>query len=179
MAKVNRHLRGETNEIEIDVHGHTVIESGDIVWQYNSSSFAQKSTANGGTRTTADNYAYPISELAGVTAAYYDAQFLGVAMKGSISGTTEKIPVATSGIFRFPLKATTGVTIGELVCGATSASTTNSDQIVVSKKTSELTDEYYCILGICVKTEDGATNVDFNLITRFSGVSYSAITTGT
>jgi hypothetical protein len=93
-------------------------------------------------------------------------------LKGSVSGTTEKIPVATSGIFRYPLKATTGVTIGQLVSGATSAAKTAENQKVVSKKHSELTDEYYMLLGYVVKTEAGGANMDYNFVTRFSGVSY-------
>ena len=175
MAAVSRHLRGDTKEVECDVHGHTVIEKGDVVWTYKISTFSCKTSAPGGNAQTADWYTFPVSDLAGCTPVYFDAQFAGIAMKGSISGTTEKIPVATAGIFRYPLKAQTGVTIGQLVSGATSAAATMSDQIVVSKTYAELTDEYRNILGICVKTEAGATNVDFNLITRFSGVSYGYI----
>ena len=50
-----------------------------------------------------------------------------------------------------------------------------SAQIVVSKKASERTDEYYGVVGTCVKTEAGATNCDFGLMSRFSGVSYSTL----
>jgi len=175
MAKVNRHLRGDTNEVECAVHGHNVVEKGDLVWTYKISTFGCKTASPGGNAQTADWYTQSMSDNAGVTAVYYDAQFAGIAMKGSIAGTTENIPVATTGIFRFPLKATTGVTIGQLVCGATSAAAVNSNQIVVSKTAAELTDEYFCILGYCVKTEAGATNVDLNLITRFSGVSYATM----
>jgi len=175
MAAVSRHLRGDTKEVAMDIHGHTVIEKGDIVWTYKISTFGCKTTAPGGNAQTADWYTYPVSDLAGCTCTYFDAQFAGIAMKGSISGTTEKIPVATAGIFRFPLAATTGVTIGQIVAGATSAAATMSNQIVISKTHAELTDEYHNILGLCVKTEAGATNVDFNLITQFSGVSYGYI----
>lgn len=175
MSAENRHLRGETNEIEIDIHGHTVVEKGDfMVTMRADSMFLNTKTPE----TTADYYGYNVDKLAAVTPYYFDANFVGIAMKGSISGTTEKIPVATTGIFRMPLKAQTGVTVGQLVCAATSAAKVMSDQIVVSKKTSELTDEYFAIVGTVVKTEAGASNVDFNLITRFSGVSYSTIQTG-
>lgn len=175
MAKVQRHLRGETNEVECVVHGHNVVEKGDIVWTYKISTFGCKTGSPGGNAQTADWYTQSVSDLAGSTPVYYDAQLAGIAMKGSIAGVTESIPVATSGVFRYPLGATTGVTIGQLVCGTTSAAATNYDQTVVSKASSELTDEYFCVLGYCVKTEAGATNVDFNLITRFSGVSYTTM----
>jgi len=174
MAQVNRHLRGDTKEVEVDVHGNTVIEKGDIVWIYKINGSSPKATTPSG-RTTADWYAYPASYLSGVTKLYFDTQFAGITMKGSASGTTEKIPVATSGIFRMPLKAQTGVTIAQLVCGATSAATTLYDQMVVSKASSEITDEYGLIIGVCVKTQASAANVDFNLITQFSGVSYAYI----
>ena len=168
MAKVQRHLRGNTNEVEINVHGNVVIEKGDLVSVMNQNALWKTAQS---AITTADYYGYPVSFLGGVTDGYYDNSFLGVAMKGSISGTTEKIPVATAGVFRFPLKAQTGVTIGQLVAGATLAATTAYDQQVESKTKAELTASYYCVLGLCVKTEAAASNVDFQLVTRYSGVT--------
>ena len=168
MAKVQRHLRGDTNEVEIDVHGNVVIEKGDLISIMNQDELYKSSLT---AITTADYYGYPVSFLAGVTVGYYDNSFLGVAMKGSLSGVTEKIPVATGGVFRFPLAAQTGVTIGQLVSGSTSAAKTAYDQVVVSKTYAELTTSYKCLIGMCVKTEAAATNVDFQLITRYSGVT--------
>jgi len=169
MSENNRHLRGDTNEVEVDVHGNVVVEKGDLlVIMSMASPFKTASSA----QTTADWYAYPVSFLGDVSSEYYDAQFGGVAMKGSVSGTTEKIPLATTGIFRFPLLAAGGVTLGQLIAGATSAAAAASDQIVVSKTFAELTTAYYCLLGYCVKTEAASANVDFNLVTKFSGVSY-------
>ena len=175
MASVNRYLRGDTKEVELDVHGHSVIGKGDFVVIMKANSML-KSTLEA--ETTADWYGYSAASIAGVTPYYFDPNFAGIAMKGSISGTTEKIPVATAGIFRYPLVATTGVTVGQLVLIATSAATVAYPQTVRSKKSSELTDEYFGIVGVCVKTQAGATNVDFNLISRFSGVTYSGIKTG-
>lgn len=171
MSAVNRHLRGDTREVEIPVHGHTVVEKGDFMW-INTNGYIK---SGNGVHTTADWYGFPVSLLGDCTTAYF-VTFGGIAMKGSESGTTENIPMATAGIFRYPLKATTGVTLGQVVAGATSATLTLYDQKVVSKTASEFTDEYETGIGMCVKTEAGATKVDFELITRFSGVSYAQLT---
>lgn len=174
MSDVNRHLRGDTEEVLVDVHGNTVIEKGDLTFIFSASNTLKNTMPSA--RTTADWYAYPVSYLAGSTPLYFDVQFAGVAMKGSKSGVTEKIPIATSGIFRFPLASATGVTIGNLVTGCTSAATVNYNQTVRSQPVSVLTDEYNMALGICVKTQTGAaTDVDFKLISRLSGVSYTSL----
>jgi len=169
MAAVNRHLRGETREVEVPVHGHTVIEKGDLLAIMRVNSTLKVTVTP---ETTADWYAYPLTTLSDATTNYFACQFGGIAMEGSKSGTTQTIPMATAGIFRYPLVATTGVTVGQLVCPATSAAKTFYTQQVVSKAASELTDEYQTQIGYVVKTEAGATNVDFNLVTQFSGVSY-------
>lgn len=175
MSNSSKHLRGETNEMEVDVHGHTVVEQGDfVVIMKADSMFVSTREAE----TTADWYGYPVSSLAGDTPYYFDANFAGIAMLGSIEGTTEKIPVATTGVFRYPVKTQTGVTVGQLACVATSAAKTFYDQQVIGKKTSELTDEYYNIVGTIVKSEAGASDIDFKLISRMSGTSYAYIQTG-
>ncbi len=168
MAQRQRHLRGETNEVAVDVHGHTVIEKGDFVVVNNTAELFKTAQAP---ETTADFYAYPVNYLGGVTNGYYDNTFLGISMKGSASGTTEKIPIATSGVFRMPLKTQTGVTVTQLVSGATSAAKTAYPQKVVSKTLAELTSSYFCVVGLCVKTTSGATVCDFELITRYAGVT--------
>ncbi len=168
MAQKQRHLRGETNEVTIDVHGHTVIEKGDFVSIMNTNQLYKSTLA---AETTADYYAYPMGYLAGVTNGYYDNTFLGIAMKGSASGVTEKIPVATTGVFRMPLVSQTGVTVTQLVAGTTSAAKTAYNQKVVSKTLAELTSSYFCVVGLCVKTASGATVCDFELVTRYAGVT--------
>ena len=170
MAQKQRHLRGNPNEITIDVHGHTVIEKGDFVCVNNTAALFKTAKAP---ETSADFYCFPINYLGGTTNGYMDETFTGIAMKGSASGTTEKIPVATSGIFRMPLVTQTGVTITQIVSGATSATATFYAQKAVSKTLAELTtgSSYFNIVGLCVKTESGATNVDFKLVTRYAGVT--------
>ena len=163
MANVQRHLRGETNEIQIDVHGKVVVEKGDLMCMFNTSSTLLSSY----TETTADYYGYPVSTLRDVSDVYYGNQFMGIAMKASISGTTEKIPVATTGIFRYPLATVTGVTATHLVCGATSSAKVAYDQYVVSRTRAQVSDLYRCIVGTCVKTQSGASNCDFLLHTRW------------
>ncbi len=174
MAANNRHLRGDTKEIEVPVHGHTTLEKGDMVIIMNSDNSLSSSYAP---ETTADYYCYPASYLAGVTTYYFANQFAGIAMQGSASGSTDTVRVATAGVFRMPLKATTGVTVGQLVAGATSGAKAMYAQKVVSKKASEIEDEYLTAIGVCVKTEAGAENVDFELITRFSGTTYNTLNT--
>ena len=167
MADVNRHLRGKTNEIEIDVHGKVVVEKGDFMVMFNTSSTLLSSY----TETTADYYGYPVSYLRDVTDSYYANQFIGIAMLSSEAGVTEKIPIATTGIFRYPLTTVTGVTATHLVCGSTSAAKVAYDQQVVSRTRAQVSDICRNIFGTCVKTESGASTVDFMLHTRWSGVT--------
>jgi hypothetical protein len=164
MAAVNRHLRGDTNEIEMRVHGNTVVEKGDLMVIFKTDSTISN-------KSSADYYGYPVSSLADVTGVYYEDQFAGIAMKGSESGTTETIPVATSGIFRYPL-LNSGVTVqvGYIVSGASSAAKAAYDQKVTCKST-----QSYMRIGYCVKRETSASNVDFALLTKFSGSTVSDI----
>lgn len=169
----NRHLRGATNEIHVDVHGNSVINKGDLMVEFKDNSTMR--TPGGTAITTADGYGFPVSQLLDSTSIYYAEQFIGVAMTGSVAGVTEKIPVATSGIFRFPLDTGTAsynstLRIGYIVSGATSAAKTCDDQQVNCKA---LVVKSEPRIGRCVRAQSSASNVDFELLTRYSGVSYA------
>ena len=161
MATKNRHIRGATKDIQLPVHGNVVVEKGDLIIENNTASSVSS-------HTTADGYGFPVSSLQHGSPTYYANQFAGVAMTGSVSGVTNNIWVATAGQFRFPLQATAGVTTGVIVSGATTAANLNTDQEVVCEKNSGASS----VIGRCVKTEAAATNCDFTLLTRYSGVSY-------
>ncbi len=162
MSANQRYLYGDTKKIAAPVHGNVVVEKGDLM-------FISKTNEAMTGVATADHYAYPATSLADVTAGCYAEQFAGVADKGSISGTTEDIPICTAGTFRFPLENQSGVTVGGIVSGATSSSTAAYDQLVIVKTAS--TKIVGTTIGKVIKTEAGATNVDFELITRFSGTT--------
>ena len=171
MANENRHLRGATNEIQIPVHGNVVMEKGEDVY------IAHHATGIVGAST--DRYGYPASYLAGVTGAYSEANFVGIAMKGSISGVTEDIPVATSGIFRKQIKLGTSATsqavkVGMTVAGATiGASGVSLSGTTVTVGTSS---DHTCgKIGKCVKAENAARFVDFMLMSRFAGTSITVV----
>jgi len=123
--------------------------------------------------TTADNYGYPATSLQDVSTVYYADQFAGVALKGSISGTTEDIPVGTAGVYRYALQDQGGVTVGQLVSGATSAAKAALNQQVFTKTSA--TKIMGTTIGKVIMTASGATTVDVDIITRFSGVSYADI----
>ena len=160
----NRHLRGATNEIEVPIHGKTVVEKGEFLF------IAQDGFCTFDHDT--DHYGYPASKIAGTTSAYFDQNFLGVTMKGSLSGTTEEIPVATSGIFRFQINLGTSATSQLARVGMTvSASTAIGSGTSVSGTTVTVGSHEDCVVGRCVKNEISATSVDFMLMSRMAGTS--------
>ena len=162
MATKNRHLRGATNDITLPVHGNIVVEKGDFIVE-------NKTASTMTSYSTADSYGFPVSSLINTSAYYYALQFAGVAMTGSISGVTNNIFVATSGQFRYPLAASSSVSTGMIVNGATSAYTSAYDQKVTCWSTSGVSS----VIGRCIKTATSPqTDCDFQLITRYSGVSY-------
>ena len=165
MASKNRHLRGDIQDITIPVHGNVVVEKGDFILEF-------KDTNSILAATTADGYGYPVSSSRLTTPPYFAELFAGVAMTGSISGVTNDILVATAGQFRYPLRSgsNTSLRVGYPVSGSTSSATAITDQEVVC--TAIPTNNP---IGRCVLTESSATNCDFELLTRYSGVSYSDI----
>jgi len=165
MAAQNRHLRGEREEVLSPVHGNVVVEAGDLM-------FLDNSDGVRGASTSADNYAYPFSSAVnaasketGIINALY-TQFLGVAMESSPSGTTENISVATNGVFRYPLYRNAGTTIGATVSSVSmfTSGTGVSDQTVFLGTSAPGST---ALLGYIVKTESGASFVDFQIRTAF------------
>jgi len=155
------HLRGDTNEVLVPIHGKTTIEKGEPIFLAGSGSNIVGAPG--------DYYGYPATQLADVTKTYFDHNLVGIAMKGSESGTTEDIRVATTGIFRGRLYSSSGqdVKVGYSVAGTTHASGASISGTSLNCGPSH----DYGRMGICVKSESGASYVDFMLMTRFSGVS--------
>jgi len=165
MAAHNRHIRGEREEVLASIKGSTVVEAGDLMFLNNSDGVV-------GASSSADNYAYPFSSAAnsasvatGIIEALY-TQFLGVAMESSPSGTTENISIATDGVFKYPLYRIGAVTIGATVSSVSvlTSGTGVSDQVVFQSTTAPGST---ALLGYIVKTESGASFVDFQIRTAF------------
>ena len=155
MAGYNRHLKGKTNPQIVDVRGSSAVEAGDLMY-----------------RNTVDNYAHPFNELVTSTAGTARentlyTNFLGVAMETSPSGVTEKITIATSGVFRFPLNIASAVTIGALVSACSVPGDSGSSAAVVTNNATASAFGTTCYLGYIVKTESACTYVDFELRTAF------------
>jgi len=167
MSKNQRYLYGDVKDVKVPIHGNVVVEKGDLM-------FIMKTDSTIVDVTTADNYGYPASSLQDVTTVYYADQFAGVANNGSVAGVTEEIQVATGGVWRFPLATAKDVVVGAIVSGTTSAAKVADDQQVNTKTTA--TKIIGTTIGKCIRTEASAANVDVELITRFSGVSYIDIT---
>jgi hypothetical protein len=168
MSAEHRYLRGDTKEINAPVHGSTVVEKGDLMVICKKDSTVTHSAT---LLATADHYAYPANLVtaAGSSHTAFAQQFAGVAMKGSKTGVTENVPIATAGVFRYPAKTAVAVYPGYVVCGTTvSADRLYSQQ--VNYKTDAGSSKL--AVGICKEYDATGTNIDFNLITRFSGVSW-------
>jgi len=65
------------------------------------------------------NYAYPFASASTVATSAsgttrLNFSFCGVALDDSPHGSTDTIACATAGVFEFPLKATSGITVGAL-----------------------------------------------------------------
>ena len=131
----------------------------------------------------ADNRAYPFSwarstsvELGfhGMTTVYN--RFLGVAMESSPAGVTEKITIATAGVFRKNLSTSQNVTAGVLVSATTivvSAALITANGVTqgISVGTGAMgtvNGPSTAYLGYCTKTESGATVADYELFTSFN-----------
>ncbi len=157
MAGYNRHLRGDTNVMNVRVKGDVAVESGDLMFLNN------------------DNYAAPFTYIAGTasskvatTGGYVKEKFMGVAVEGSPSGSTEWIGIAQSGVMRFPLVSAGAVTVGAKVSAVSQhpAAAGVSDQYVTNSIAGAIhgTTGY---LGYIIKTESGASYVDFQMRTAF------------
>ncbi|MFH0811401.1 MAG: hypothetical protein V2A69_00985 [Pseudomonadota bacterium] len=166
------YLRGETNEIYVRVHGKTVIKKGELVF------LAQDNQVIGG--MTADGYGYPAIMISGTTPAAFENNLAGISIKGSVSGTTEDIPVAQSGIFRGQIKLGTSATSKHVYPGACVAACTIGASGVSPSGTTftvnTLADTEFtgCRVGRAVRKQASATHVDFMLMTKLSGASITA-----
>ncbi len=156
MAGYNRHLREDSEVIGARVRGNVVVENGDLMyWNPN------------------DYYAEPFKKIVSATrgdtiSGIITLGFLGVAVEGSPSGSTETIGIAQAGVMRFPLAHPGGTTVGSKVSAVSPAiggSAGVSDQHVsINAVTSTGTTGY---LGYIVKTESGASYVDFQMRSLF------------
>jgi len=169
MAAQNRYLRGKQGTVLADVHGNTTIEAGDLLFIFNTD-------GDRGVGVDPDNYVYPFTDIATPTGntniqEVIASSFVGVAMESSPSGVTEKITIATTGIFRYPQLRKSAVSVGALVCspspsaGAPGASV----QTVYTGATGDGSTAY---LGYCVKTNtSGTTFIDFEIRTIYNGLA--------
>jgi len=167
----NRHLRGDIHPLIVGVRSTVVIAAGDLLFSNTTAGITPSFN------TSADNLAYPLTDFMATTGGVFAAgiiskNFLGVAMQDSQSGVTEKITVATAGVFRFPLHTAHvpgGVTIGSKVSAVSREITAgtgtgvSSGHVIMNTSNPGST----CYLGYCVKTESGASFVDFQLRTAF------------
>jgi len=170
MAGRNRHLKGDINPIIAPVHSYHVVQAGD---------FMVLDAANHmiGLGSTADSYAVPFSGVKPTSASevvtkinFLYTYFLGVAMENKPAGVTENITIARSGIFRYPLydtNAPSGVTVGSLVSAVSAINSSEgvSPQTVVHGTDAVRKSTAY--LGYIVKSESGASFVDFSLRTAY------------
>ena len=167
---VDRHLRGDTNEVMCSVNGNVVINQGDLVILAANISGAQQGSAT--------YYLFPASWSKSCTHSYFGTAFAGVAMNSSASGTTEDIAVATTGIFRYPVSAAAGQTTlaGYIVSGATCEGSGTS--VFSQKVTAEVAasvDNTDARIGMVIRGQTTSTTCDFMLTgSRFSGATQMA-----
>ena len=163
----DRHLRGDTNEVMAAVAGNVVIKQGDLIIMELVSDIAQQGSAT--------YKAYPAAYVSGVGALKFGSGFVGVAMNSSASGVTEDIPVATTGIFRFPVSPSAGQTTlaGYIVSGATyGASGTSVFSQKVTAEVAASVDLSDARIGMVIRGQTTSTTCDFMLTgSRFSSVS--------
>jgi hypothetical protein len=164
---VHRHLYGKADEVQVTVRETVTVKPGDLMFLNNTNSFVTNQLA--GASAAADYYAYPWAAgkewdvpASGVTSCNYG--FVGVAMDDSPNGSTDTISIATKGVFRFALGTKGAVTIGAVVqayrpSGFDASSSTTASRQVQTAITSGGS------VGYCIKTESGASNVDFRIRT--------------
>ena len=161
MAGKNRHLYGDTKPILVQCPGAVSCEAGDFIYK----------------EENVLNQAYPFDECRAATAGtanmeHIHTNFLGISMENSDSGVTEYITIATAGVFRMPLIHASAVTVGASMSAVSSVNRATygvSPHHVANYGDGYATTAY---LGICMKTESGASYVDFELVTMLgSGTS--------
>ncbi len=124
MADVFRWVRGDIKQVDATPASATVIEVGDLLYMdptakkpKNAAAMVDQGTENLNKDT-------------------FQMYFLGVAMGRSRSGDTEKIPIATAGVFEFPCDADQWY-IGEMASAQEAASGTALEDQKVIVTTSE------------------------------------------
>ena len=172
MSADNRYLRGNKKQIRGTVAGSVTVEPGDLVGvnyvdgYYGAGGKTLLNQANG--------YVYPLSycrPVSGGTAMdiAIGMSFAGVALTGSAAGTTNEVVVGIDGIARYPIiVGPSSVTIGarvSAVSGTDQTGTSNQTVAVNITRTPAHSSGTTGILGVCVKTESGASFVDFQLWT--------------
>lgn len=173
MAGNVRNLRGNTKQIRATVPGSVVVEAGDLVGlnyvdgYYGAGGVANLNQANG--------YIYPLGYCrpatggSGMDIAIAES-FAGVALTGSASGSTDEVVVGVDGIARYPIIiGPSAVTIGarvSAVSGTPLTGTSNQTVAVNADRTPAHSTGTTGYLGTVVKTESGASFVDFTLWTR-------------
>jgi len=172
MAGQNRYLRGKVKTVLAEVLGAASLEAGDLVFLNN-----VNGTAGVGVSPfllQADNRVYSLSDHKTSTdsstwTVRLSNQFMGVAMEGSQAGVTEKVTVATTGIYRYPLYSVSAVTTGSKISAVSTVWSTTSDgslgtsrQVVINHNSAAASGSTV-YLGHCVKTESGASFVDFEI----------------
>lgn len=175
MAAHSRFLRGETKEILAPIRGNVVVEAGDFMVR-NSTAGMISEAGTTGDGIAVDGYAYPFNDVensatseTSVLALLYNA-FIGIAMESSPSGVTESISVATDGVFKYPMiGGPGGVTVGSLVSATSPATGTGVSVQMVARTTTSPGSTAY--LGRIVKTESGASFVDFQIKTIYTGLA--------
>lgn len=156
--------KGSFRQSEVPVHGGTTVRQGDLLFLDKANKLRDKGTSN------ADWYAYPFGDISGSTrtlesnkalAAKY---FIGVAGWHSDYGVTETISVYTKGLFRYPLRNSRHVKIGQYVIPTGTGVTLYSQHVAVESSTSS----YIGLAGDCGQFK---STVDMVILPRLSGVS--------
>jgi len=173
MAGENRHLRGKIKTVLSEVYGELEYKAGDLVFLNNTNGTVGLGAYGANFLLQADNRVYPLENHRPATDTStwnvrLSNQFMGVAMEGSPLGVTEKITVATTGIFRYSLNGgisavTTGSKVSAVSTGWTNSGATGSLSQAVVNHAVESANGTTVYLGNCVKTESGASFIDFEL----------------
>lgn len=176
MTAFNRLLRGNQNTILAAIRGNVVVEAGDFMVHNNTAGMISA----GGTAAdglAADAYVYPFNMVENGSSSHTTimnlvyTNFLGVALESSPSGVTEQITVAVDGVVQYPMVAGIGgVTVGALVSATSSATGTPPSAQLVSRVNDATYLGSTAYLGRIVKTESGASFVQFEIGTIYSGL---------
>jgi len=168
MASVNRHIEGDANVILVEVLSGVTVETGDLMFLDNSDDLRNDGSS------IANNYGYPLKYLRisgsslELNKVQVKSRFLGVSMDdkdGIDNANNLKIPIATSGKFKFDMKPSKTVKVGDMF--APSGTTSASD--MYNQKIAKTTDSTKA-LGYFAECKTHATTVEVFIKPAF-GVS--------